>query len=104
MARSASASTLSARCEDPSAATIPTGSPTRSTKSVMIRPRSVRLGFSLGTPTSGGLCGYNVTTGDRRTAVRPTTTAVRLVTPTDNPTPSDMSLRLHESYPVVHLD
>src|SRR5258708_36887223 len=94
MARSASASTLSARCVEPSAATMPTGSPTRSTKSVMIRPRSVRLGFSLGTPTSGGRCGYSVTTGDRVTAARPTTTATRLVAPTDSPTPSDISLRL----------
>ena len=40
IARSASASTLSAICVEPSAATMPTGSPTRSTKSVMIRPRS----------------------------------------------------------------
>ena len=73
---------------------MPTGSPTRSTKSVMIRPRSVRLGFSLGTPTSDGRCGYSVSTGDRVNAVRPTTTAVRLVAPTDSPTPSDMSSRL----------
>src|ERR1700682_1093974 len=73
---------------------MPTGSPTRSTKSVMIRPRSVRLGFSLGTPTSGGRCGNSVTTGDRVTAARPTTTATRLVAPTESPTPSDISLHL----------
>ncbi|MCU1228491.1 MAG: hypothetical protein JWO97_1375, partial [Acidobacteria bacterium] len=38
------------------------GSPTRSTKSLMTRPRSARLGFSVGKPTSGGRCGYNVST------------------------------------------
>src|ERR1700736_5581754 len=97
MARSASASTLSAGWVEPSAATMPTGSPTRSVKSVMIRPRSLRLGFSLGTPTSGGRCGYSVTTADRVTAVRPTTTAARLVAPTDSPTPSDISLRLDQT-------
>src|SRR5258705_8595283 len=76
---------------------MPTGSPTRSTKSVMIRPRSFRLGFSLGRPTSGGRCGYSVTTGDRVTAALPTTTATRLVAPTDSPTPSDISLRLDQT-------
>src|SRR6476620_1038911 len=76
---------------------MPTGSPTRSTKAVMIRQRCLGLGCSLGTPTSGGRCGYSGTTGDRVTAVRPTTTAARLVAPTDSPTPSGMSPRLDQT-------
>src|SRR6478609_9047465 len=69
---------------------MPTGSPTRSTKSVMTTPRSSEAdrGFSLGRPTSSGRFGKRVTTADRVTAARPTATAVRLVAPTDSPTPS----------------
>ncbi len=96
-AAKASASTVSPRCDEPSGASIPTGSPTRSTKSVRIRPRSFRLGFSLGTPTSAARCGKSVSTGDRVTAARPTTTAVRFVDPIDNPIPSAMSPRFEKN-------
>ncbi len=88
IASSASASTWSPRCEEPSEATSGTGSPTRSTKPPSTRPGWFRLGFSLGTPTSGARSLNRVSTDRRVTGGRPSRAATRLVIPTDNPSES----------------
>ena len=93
-ARNASAISTSPRWKEPSAATMPTGSPARSTNPVTTSPRWSRRGFSDGTPTSGGRCGYRVSTDCRVATAPPGPAAARLVAPTDSPTPCVMSRRL----------
>src|SRR6202035_186955 len=95
-ASSASATKVSLRCVLPSAAVIPAGSPTRSTKSLITNPGSLSFGFSVGTPTSGGRWRYSVRTGLRVTA-RSAVTAARLVAPIDRPNadPSTSAISPH---------
>ena len=58
----ASAVSASPRCADPSCAIRGIGSPTRSTNPHITMPCSVRFGFSLGRPTSGGRWSNSVRT------------------------------------------
>src|SRR5271163_3915752 len=83
-ARDASATNVSLRCVVPSATTTSSGLPTRSTKTLITTPGSLSIGFSNGTPTSGGRCQYKVSTGLRVTA-RSAVTAAKLVAPTERP-------------------
>ena len=64
---------------------------------VTTSPRSSSRGFSEGTPTSGGRCGYSVSTDCRVAAAQPGITAAKFVAPTDSPTPCVISRRLSPS-------
>ena len=69
----------------PSPATMPTGSPTRSTNPVTTTPGCVRLGFSPGTPSSGDRWPYSVSTDCRVTGACPSCTPANRVAPIDRP-------------------
>ena len=95
IASSATATRLSPRCADPSAATSGTGSPTRSTKPRSTRPASPRFGlvssgFWEGTPTSAGRPSQSVNTARRLTAAPSGRAATRFVVPIASPSASLM--------------